>query len=123
MVREHLLIGMDTTGDVTDRDRLLFAAGFMFGVLFAMLILAIVVATVTEGVLPDENVTLSLGIGIAVAGVAGVVMYLFAFPQNRVAIPIGGTATGAGDSPAVTDSDQADTAAARSETTDSDDRE
>lgn len=82
--------------DLTDKGRLLFGAGFVFGVAFTMLILGVVTATVARGMgqqLLTADVVLTLAAGIFFAAVVGVSLYFLAFPENRVEIPIDGLRT------------------------------
>lgn len=77
---------------LSDKERLLFGAGFVFGVMFTMLILAVVIATVggnTGTGVEAMNVFVTVSAGIFFAGVVGVALYFLAFPENRVEIPIG----------------------------------
>jgi len=71
--------------------RLLFGAGFVFGVMFTMLILAVVTATVAteqaEGLLASE-VIITIVAGMVFAGIVGVSLYLLAFPENRIEVPV-----------------------------------
>jgi len=73
---------------LTDKGRLLFGAGFVFGVLFALVMLAVVTVTVTAGVglLSEPLVTIAGASLFAV--VVGVTLYLLAFPENRIAVPV-----------------------------------
>ena len=98
---------------LTDKERLLFGAGFVFGVMFTMLILAVIIATVggnTGTGVEATNVFVTVAAGIFFAGVVGAALYLLAFPENRVKIPIGSrvtdTAVASGDQPG--DDDQRD---------------
>lgn len=83
------------TGDETalgDKGRLLFGAGFAFGVACALLILVVVVATVTAETARDllgREVFVTIGAGIFFAGVVGIGLYVLAFPENRLEVPIG----------------------------------
>lgn len=86
---------MDSDPELTDKDRLLFGAGFVFGVTFTMLVLAVVTATVAgrtgRDILASE-VVVTIAAGIFFAGVVGVSLYFLAFPENRVEVPVGSLA-------------------------------
>jgi len=83
------------TGDeqgLADKGRLLFGAGFAFGVACALLILVVVVATVTGETareLLGRDVFVTIAAGICFAGVVGVGLYVLAFPENRLEVPVG----------------------------------
>jgi hypothetical protein len=79
---------MSADGVVDDKERLLFGAGFAFGVMFTMLVLAVVVATVT-GELLGTDLVVTIGTGVFLAGVVGVALYVLAFPENRLQVPVG----------------------------------
>ncbi len=78
---------------VSDKSRMLFGAGFVFGVAFTMLVLAIVIAAVAgqrgESIFATE-IVVTIAAGIFFAGVVGVALYYLAFPENRVEVPVGG---------------------------------
>jgi hypothetical protein len=79
---------MDSTDDsVTDRDRLLFGAGFAFGVTFTFLVLGVVAAGLGGGQGPLGSVVLVVAISVVLTGIIGSATYLLAFPENRVAVP------------------------------------
>ena len=70
-----------------ERERLIFGAGFAFGVTFTMSILAVVVAAVVPRpvALPDlltSAVVLPILAAIGLAAVAGVALYVFALPEH-----------------------------------------
>jgi hypothetical protein len=78
---------------VSDKARLLFGAGFVFGVAFAMLVLAIVTATVAKDRGQSffaTEIVVTIGAGIVFTAVVGVGLYYLAFPENRLEVPIGG---------------------------------
>lgn len=79
----------DTDSPVSDRDRLLFGAGFAFGVTFTLLVLGIVAAGLGggEGAL-GVNVTLLVVVSVILTGLIGSATYLLAFPANRVTVPV-----------------------------------
>jgi hypothetical protein len=80
------------SGELSDKSRLLFGAGFVFGVMFMLIVLAIVTVTVASesvsGLLASE-VLVTLAAGVVFAAIVGVSLYLLAFPDNRVVIPVG----------------------------------
>jgi hypothetical protein len=81
----------DDGRDLTSKDRLLFGAGFVFGVMVTMAVLAVVVATVssqTGGSLLVSSVMLPVIASIVVAGVVGVGLSYLAFPENRTRVPL-----------------------------------
>ena len=77
---------------LTDKDKLLFGAGFVFGVMVTLLLLAAVLA-VTAG---DGGDTLSPGSSVLVtavggggfAGIVGAGLYVLAFPENRTRVRV-----------------------------------
>ncbi len=80
----------DASDVVSDKHRLMFGAGFIFGVMFTMLILAVVTVTVAsgqEGLLASE-VIVTIVAGIIFAVIVGVSLYLLAFEENRVELPV-----------------------------------
>lgn len=79
--------------ELSDESRLLFGAGFVFGVAFTMLILGVVTVTIARATgrqLLTTDVLLTLGAGIFLSVVVGLGLYVLAFPENRVEIPVGG---------------------------------
>jgi hypothetical protein len=74
---------------VGDTERLLFGAGFVFGAGFILLILGLVVATVGggRGAL-GVDVGLLIGASVLVTAVVGAALFLLAFPENRVEVPV-----------------------------------
>jgi len=76
---------------VSDTGRLLLGAGFAFGVGFSMLLLGAVTLTVASGTgdfrVPDA-VLATLVAGVFFATVVGLTLYLLAFPENRVELPV-----------------------------------
>lgn len=82
-----------TSSELSDKGRLLFSAGFVFGVAFTMLIAGIVTATIarrTGRQLLTSDVVITLAAGIFFAAVVGLSLYFLAFPENRVELPIDG---------------------------------
>lgn len=76
---------------VSDRDRLMFGAGFAFGVTCLFLVLAMVVAGATGSDLTTGTPVLgSVVVGALAAGVIGAALFLLAFPENRVQVPFVG---------------------------------
>jgi len=78
---------MGTTG-VTDKDRLLFGAGFVFGVAFTFVVLGTVVAGVGggQGALGLPVLWL-IAASVLLAAIVGAAMFLLAFPENRLEVP------------------------------------
>ena len=78
--------------ETVERERLIFGAGFAFGVMFTMLILGMVLSTVvprnvTVTSLLDSRVLLTVSASIVFAFVVGVALYVFALPENGFGIP------------------------------------
>jgi hypothetical protein len=82
----------DDLPELTDMGRLLFGAGFVFGVMVTLVVLALVTATGSSDpsteVLASDAVITIVG-GIFFAAIVGVGLYLLAFPANRVDLPVG----------------------------------
>lgn len=94
---------MSADPELTDKSRLLFGAGFVFGVTFTMLVLAVVTSTVASRVgesLLASEVLVTIVAGILFAAIVGVSLYFLAFPENRVEVPIQGVGSPAGDTAA-----------------------
>lgn len=74
---------------LSDKNRLLFGAGFVFGVMFTLVILALVTVTLAGDwtVLAREGVVTLVG-GIVFTGILGTGLYLLAFPENRIEVPV-----------------------------------
>lgn len=75
-----------------NKERLLFGSGFVFGVMFTLTILMVVVATVARDQGRDllgTDTFLTLGASVFFAAVVGAGMFLLAFPENAVKIPLG----------------------------------
>jgi hypothetical protein len=73
-----------------DAERLLFGAGFAFGVTFSMVVLSVVTVTIVSGTdrpLAAE-VVVTLAAGVCFAAVVGAGLLLLAFPERRVEIPL-----------------------------------
>lgn len=93
---------MSASGDkvLDDKDRLLFGAGFAFGVACTMLILTVVIATTTGETareLLNRDVFVTIAAGVFFAGVVGIGLYVFAFPENRLEVPVGQALRDRGD--------------------------
>jgi len=95
----------DRSGPLSDTARLLFGAGFVFGVAFTMLVLAVVTVAVSSRRgwdLVGTGLVVTIGAGILFAAIVGLSLYFLAFPENRVEVPVGrlgGTADGVGEGP------------------------
>jgi len=79
-------------GALEDKGRLLFGAGFAFGVACTLLIMTVVIATVTGETAREilaSDVFLTIATGVFFAGVVGAGLYVLAFPENRLVIPVG----------------------------------
>jgi len=79
------------TDDRTERERLIFGAGFVFGVMFALLILALVFAavvpeTVTLSTVFSSTVVLPIVAAVAFAGAVGTALYVLALPERGLAL-------------------------------------
>lgn len=81
----------DASSPVSDKGRLLFGAGFAFGVMFTMFVLAVVATSVVDrpgvGLFASE-VMLTIAAGVLFTGILGISLYLLAFPENRLALPV-----------------------------------
>lgn len=76
---------------VSDKGRLLLGAGFAFGVGFSMLLLGAVTLTIasrTGRFLVPDAVLATLAAGVFFVTVVGLTLYLLAFPENRVELPV-----------------------------------
>jgi hypothetical protein len=79
----------DTHEEMTDKSRLLLGAGFVFGVAATMLVLAIATATVVgAGTLLGSPLGATIAASILFAGILGVSLYVLAFPENRLDLPV-----------------------------------
>jgi predicted membrane channel-forming protein YqfA (hemolysin III family) len=82
----------DTDGGLSDEEKMLFGAGFVFGVMVTLLLLALTLVAVTrgsttvDGLLPSALVTVAGG--VVFAAVVGAGLYYLAFPENRTTIPV-----------------------------------
>lgn len=77
-----------TDDTVTAKDRLLFGAGFAFGVMFILLVLGVVTAGLGGGEGPLGSVIPIVAISVLLTGVIGSATYLLAFPENRLSVPV-----------------------------------
>mgnify|MGYP000076636922 FL=1 len=79
---------MTDSKDLTDQGKLLFGAGFVFGVGTTLCLLAVVLVTVTEtpagaGSLGGSPVVATVAGGILFTAVVGVALWYLAFDENR----------------------------------------
>lgn len=79
------------TDDRTERERLIFGAGFVFGVMFTLLILALVFAavlpeTVSLGAVFSSTVVLPLVAAVGFAAAVGSALYVLALPDRGLAL-------------------------------------
>lgn len=83
---------MATTDSETlnDDGKLLFGAGFVFGVMVTLVLLGVVIAVIAaNGQSVPSTVVTTVIAGIVFAGIVGGGLYLLAFPENRTRIPVG----------------------------------
>lgn len=74
---------------LSDDGKLLFGAGFVFGVMVTMVLLGVVLAVLAAGGGPSSTaLTATVAAGILFAGIVGGGLYLLAFPENRMQIPV-----------------------------------
>jgi hypothetical protein len=76
----------------TERERLIFGAGFAFGVMFTLAILAVVLSTVVPGPVTIETllnsaVLLPVIAAIAFAAIVGFALYYLALPESGIGLP------------------------------------
>lgn len=91
---------MATDPPVTDKERLLFGAGFVFGVAVTMVIMAVVTSTVagrTGTSVLGAEVVLTIGGGVVFAAIVGICLWVLAFPENRLHLPLSGFGLNADD--------------------------
>lgn len=76
--------------DLTDKERLLFGAGFVFGVMCMLVLLAVVTATLVQpgGGLLASDILVTIFGGVVFAAIIAVSLYLLAFPANRLHVPV-----------------------------------
>jgi hypothetical protein len=82
---------MDATRDLDDESWLLFGSGFVFGVMFALFVLAIILVTVVSGQPADfvgTQAFVVLAAGIVFPAIVGASLFLLAFPANRQQMPL-----------------------------------
>jgi len=77
-----------TKSRLGDETQLVFGAGFAFGVTCALLLIAVLLASVGNSASLGSPVMLTTGAGVLFAGVVGAALYLLAFPENRTLIPV-----------------------------------
>ncbi|MFB6166267.1 MAG: hypothetical protein ABEJ31_13995 [Haloarculaceae archaeon] len=75
----------------TERDRLIFGAGFAFGVVFTLLVLAVVLSPLVPGpvsadALLHPRVLVPIGAAIALAAVASLALYALALPERGLGL-------------------------------------
>lgn len=87
-----------TSGRFSDETQLVFGAGFAFGVTCALLLIAVLLASVGGSL--GSPVLATTGGGILFAAVVGAALYLLAFPENRHRLPIATEAESDGADPA-----------------------
>lgn len=83
----------DSAPDVTDKGRLLFGAGFAFGVTFALFVLALVTVAVVnrlDGGVAVSDIIATIAAGVLFTGVVGISLYILAFPENRLELSLDG---------------------------------
>ena len=79
----------EMTADVTDENKLLLGAGFVFGVAFSMGLLAVAAATVVgAGTLFGSSVGATIAGSVLFGAIVGASLYLLAFPENRLDLPV-----------------------------------
>jgi hypothetical protein len=79
----------DVREDVSDKNRLLLGAGFVFGVAFSMFVLALAAgAVVGTGSLLGSSVLATIAAGVLFATIVGTSLYVLAFPENRLDVPV-----------------------------------
>lgn len=81
---------MSDSDGLTDTGKLLFGAGFVFGVTTTLLIFGIVLVAVTDVAATDFPTTViaTLAGAVLFATVVGVGLYYLAFPENRTRIAV-----------------------------------
>jgi hypothetical protein len=81
------------TDGLTDKGKLLFGAGFVFGVMVTMLMLVVVLVVAVSGDAALEptlqsSLLVTIVAGIVFAAIVGAGLYFLAFPENRTKIPV-----------------------------------
>lgn len=83
---------MSDSDGLTDQAKLLFGAGFVFGVTTTLLILAVVVVAVTRGdagqLALTRSLVATLAGGVLFATVVGAALYYLSFPEHRTRIAV-----------------------------------
>ncbi|WP_436908669.1 hypothetical protein [Halosimplex marinum] len=88
----------EPTRALTDDGKLLFGAGFVFGVMVTLVLLGVVVAVAaTNGTALPTTVVATVAGGIVFAGIVGSGLFLLAFPENRTKIPVDDVDFGVGE--------------------------
>lgn len=82
-------MSLETDPSLSDDNRLLLGAGFVFGVMFTLLVLALVVLSGSASVDAGTQAVVTIVAGVVFAGIVGVGLYMLSFPENRTKIPIG----------------------------------
>ena len=90
---------MANRADLTDQGKLLFGAGFVFGVGTTLCLLAVVLVAVTQtpagpGGPAGSPVVATVAGGIVFAGIVGAGLYYLAFPDNRTRVAVDPAAFG-----------------------------
>lgn len=83
----------DSDEGLTDQSKLLFGAGFVFGVTATLLILVVVLVAVTRssagsGLGLTPSVAATLAGGLLFTAIVGAGLYYLAFPENRTWIAV-----------------------------------
>jgi hypothetical protein len=90
-------MGRDEPGDESNIGRLLFGAGFAFGVMFTLLVLGTVTAGLgSSGVTPKVPILRIIAVSVLLTGIIGSATYLLSLPENRLTVPVS-LALGAND--------------------------
>jgi hypothetical protein len=84
---------MTARDELTDQGKLLFGAGFVFGVTVTLCLLAVVLVAVTRvpasaGDIAASPLVLSVAGGVVFAGIVGAGLTYLAFDHNRAKIPV-----------------------------------
>ena len=84
---------MTDSNDLTDQGKLLFGAGFVFGVGTTLCLLAVVLVAVTQtpagtGGLGGSPVVVTVAGGVLFAAIVGVGLWYLAFDENRTTLSV-----------------------------------
>jgi len=84
---------MTDSKSLTDQGKLLFGAGFVFGVGTTLCLLAVALVTVTEtpagaGGLGSAPVVATVAGGVLFTAVVGIALWYLAFDENRAALAV-----------------------------------